>query len=83
MEWLYGEGENWALELERGRMDEQGKEKAWVKEENPYLLIKAVETHTCIDENPVIRVHDLCFDKTCQGNRLALRAVAGCEKRFV
>ena len=23
-------------------------------------------THTCIDENPVIRGHDLCFDKTCQ-----------------
>ena len=27
----------------------------------------------------MIRGHDLCFDKTCQGNRLALRAVAGCE----
>ena len=23
-------------------------------------------THTHIDENPVIRGHDLCFDKTCQ-----------------
>ena len=39
-----------------------------------------VITHTRIDENPVIRGHDLCFDKTCQGNRLAMRAVAGCEK---
>ena len=31
-------------------------------------------THTRIDENPGIRGHDLCFDKTCQGNRLAKRA---------
>ena len=23
-------------------------------------------TNTRIDENPVIRGHDLCFDKTCQ-----------------
>ena len=23
-------------------------------------------THVCIDKNPVIRGHDLCFDKTCQ-----------------
>ena len=28
-------------------------------------------THVRIDENPVKGVHDLCFDKTCQGNRLA------------
>ena len=40
-------------------------------------------THTHIDENPVIMGHDLCFDKTCQENRLATRAVAGWEKRFV
>ena len=31
-------------------------------------------THVCIDENPGIRGHDLCFDKTCQGNRLTKRA---------
>ena len=31
-------------------------------------------THVRIDENPVKRVHDLCFDKTCQGNRLAKHA---------
>ena len=31
-------------------------------------------THVRIDENPVKRVHDLCFDKMCQGNRLAKRA---------
>ena len=31
-------------------------------------------THARIDENPGIRGHDLCFDKTCQGNRLAKRA---------
>ena len=37
-------------------------------------------THNRIDENPVIRGHDLCFDKTCQGNRLAICAVAGCRK---
>ena len=35
-----------------------------------------------IDENPMIRGHDLYFDKTCQGNRLALRAMAGFEERF-
>ena len=23
-------------------------------------------THACIDENPAIRGHNLCFDKTCQ-----------------
>ena len=28
-------------------------------------------THARFDENPEIRGHDLCFDKTCQGNRLA------------
>ena len=28
-------------------------------------------THVRIDENPVKGVHDLCFDKTSQGNRLA------------
>ena len=31
-------------------------------------------THVGIDENPVKRAHDLCFDKTCQGNRLAKHA---------
>ena len=31
-------------------------------------------TRIRIDENPVIRGHDLCFDKTCQGNCLAKRA---------
>ena len=31
-------------------------------------------THVRIDENPVRGVHDLCFDKTCQGNRLAKHA---------
>ena len=31
-------------------------------------------THIRIDENPVNGGHDLCFDKTCQGNRLAKRA---------
>ena len=34
-------------------------------------------THARIDENPGIRGHDLCFDKTCQGNRLAKRAEEG------
>ena len=33
-----------ALEHERARMDEQRRKEAWVKEENPYLFIKAVET---------------------------------------
>ena len=28
-------------------------------------------THVHIDENPVNEGHDLCFNKTCQGNRLA------------
>ena len=28
----------------------------------------------------MIKGHDLCFDKTCQGNRLVVCAVAGCEK---
>ena len=37
-------------------------------------------THTRIDENPMIRGHDLCFDKTCQGNRLAICVVDGCGK---
>ena len=31
-------------------------------------------THVRIDENPVKRARDLCFDKTCQGNRLAKHA---------
>ena len=31
-------------------------------------------THARIDENPGIRGHDLCFDKTCQGNCLAKHA---------
>ena len=34
----------WALELERVRMDGQGKKKAWVKKRNPYPFIKAIET---------------------------------------
>ena len=34
----------WVLELERARMDGQGKKKAWVKKRNPYPFIKAVET---------------------------------------
>ena len=34
-----------ALELERARMDERRRKEAWVKEENPYLFIKAVETN--------------------------------------
>ena len=45
---------------------------------NPYPFIWADETmrpHARIDENPVIRGHDLCFDKTCQKNCLALCAV--------
>ena len=33
-------------------------------------------THARIDENPMIRGHDLCFDKTCQGSRLEMCAVA-------
>ena len=28
-------------------------------------------THARMDENPRIRGHDLCFDKTCQGNCVA------------
>ena len=39
-------------------------------------------THAHIDEDPVIGGHDLCFDKTCQRNRLATCAEAGCKKRF-
>ena len=31
-------------------------------------------THVRIDENPVKRAYDLCFDKTCQGNCLTKRA---------
>ena len=31
-------------------------------------------THSRVDENPGIRGHDLCFDKMCQGNRLAKHA---------
>ena len=31
-------------------------------------------TNVRIDEDPVIRGHDLCFNKTCQGNRFAKRA---------
>ena len=27
-------------------------------------------THARMDENPRIRGHDLCFDKTCQGTAL-------------
>ena len=34
-------------------------------------------THARIDENPEMRGHDLCFNKTCQGNRLAKRAKVG------
>ena len=34
-------------------------------------------THTRIDENPEIRGHDLCFNKTCQGNCLAKCAEVG------
>ena len=31
-------------------------------------------TYVRIDENLVKGTHDLCFDKTCQGNRLAKHA---------
>ena len=31
-------------------------------------------THVRIDEKPVKRARDLCFDKTCQGNCLAKHA---------
>ena len=34
-------------------------------------------THAHINDNPGIRGHGLCFDKTCQGNRLAKRAEVG------
>ena len=34
-------------------------------------------THDRIDENPGLRGHDLCFDKTCQGNHLAKHAEVG------
>ena len=46
----------WALELERVRMDGQGKEKAWVRKRSPSPFIKAVETvrlPTCL-VNPLI-----------------------------
>ena len=36
-------------------------------------------THTCINGDPAIRGHDLCFDRTCQRNRLAMCAGAGCK----
>ena len=36
-------------------------------------------THTRIDGDPAIRGHDLCFDKTCQRNRLAMCVGAGCK----
>jgi len=42
----------WALELEREGMDEQRKNKAWVKKGNPYLFIKAVET-MCLPTCPI------------------------------
>ena len=38
-------------------------------------------THARIDENPVIRGHDLCFDKTCQ--KTASRYVRGSLKEMV
>ena len=38
-------------------------------------LMARLGTHTCIDENPAIRGHDLYFDKTCQENRLTTCAV--------
>ena len=41
---------------------------------SPSIVINGAVTHTRIDENPGIRGHDLFFDKTCQGNRLAKRA---------
>ena len=47
---------NWTLELERVRMDGQGKEKAWVRKRSPCPFIKAVETvrlPTCL-VNPLI-----------------------------
>ena len=34
-------------------------------------------THIRIDGDPAIRGHDLCFDKTCQRNRLAMCAEEG------
>ena len=37
-------GRTGALELEHARIDERRRKEAWVKEENPYLFIKAVET---------------------------------------
>ena len=37
-------------------------------------------THARIDEDPGIRGHDLRFDKTCRGNRLAKRADVGQQK---
>ena len=38
-------------------------------------------THTHIDENPVIRGHDLCFNKTCR--KTASRYVRGWLKETV
>ena len=36
-------------------------------------------THTRINGDPTIRGQDLCFDRTCQRNRLAMCAGAGCK----
>ena len=36
-------------------------------------------THTRINGDPVIRGHDLCFDRTCQRNRLVMCVGAGCK----
>ena len=36
-------------------------------------------THAHIDEDPMIRGHDLCFDKSYQRNCLAMCAGAGCK----
>ena len=65
---------------ETKRPHEPGKTRLSPKHRNRW---RGWVTHTRIDENPVIRGHDLCFDKTCQENRLATRAVAGWEKRFI
>ena len=51
----------WALELERERMDEQRKKKAWVKKGNPYLFIKAVE----IVRLPTFPVNSLIPQASC------------------
>ena len=83
------DGEDGNLGAGAREWKDREEEKAWVKEGNPYLLIKAVNierlptrlklahshglckqhgwvTHARIDENPAIRGHGLCFDKTCQ-----------------